>query len=809
MKPELKRFLPHVYVTLFFIAICAVYFNPVFQGKGLSQHDTEQWEGMAKEISDHREKYNEEPLWTRSMFGGMPAYQISVLYPNNLISYVNKLLTLGFPEPYGYVLMSLMGFYLLLICLNVNWKIAVGGAIAYAFSSYNFIILMAGHNSKLHAIALMPFVLAGVVLVFNNRYLLGGAIMSMSLALQIYANHLQITYYLAIGIAIFGLIQFFQSLKNKKLPDFGKAAMTLVVASVISVLPNITSLWATMEYGKDTTRGPSELTTKKVSKGLDQDYAFAWSYGIGESMTLLIPDFKGGPSSSDVGKKSATYEALVQNGAGAQASQFVRQTPLYWGPQSFTAGPVYMGAIVCFLFVLGFFVVRGPYRIWLIIATVFFIFMSWGKHFMVFNDFLFHYLPGYNKFRTVSMALVFCGVSMVLLGFIALQQLFNDELSLKFKNKALFWSYAIVGGLCFFFASIGPSFLNFNSDVDGQLAGQDGAPLTWLINAIHEDRASALRTDAFRSLVFISLAFGLLWAAMNRKIQTTVTVLLIGGLTLIDLWAVDKRYLSDRNFVSKNRLKQPFLPNEANMAIMQDTTLGYRVLNTSVSTFNDASTSYFHHSIGGYHGAKLKRYQELIEFQISNNNLSVLDMLNTKYLIGNSKETGELVVQPNGKALGAAWYVQEYSMVANADSELNALTNFDPSKTAIVDKRFNKELEGLKINFDSTASIKLVDYRANRLQYDTRSKSEQLAVFSEIYYDKGWKAFIDGKPAPHFRVNYVLRAMRIPSGEHKIEFRFEPVTYYTGEKIALAGSLILILAFAGIMTREIRKGLKS
>ncbi|MFM7078589.1 MAG: YfhO family protein, partial [Bacteroidota bacterium] len=546
---------------------------------------------------------------------------------------------------------------------------------------------------------------------------------------------------------------------------------------------------------------------KKVSKGLDQDYAFAWSYGISESMTMLIPDFMGGPSSSDIGKESATYDALVENGAGTQAAQFVRQTPLYWGTQSYTAGPVYMGAIVCFLFILGFFVVRGPYRIWLVIATVLFIFMSWGKHFMAFNDFLFHYLPGYNKFRTVSMALVFCSVSMVLLGYIALQQLFRDDLDLKLKNKALIWAYALVGGLCFFFASIGPSFINFSAEVDGQLLGQDGKPITWLINAIHEDRASALRSDAFRSFMFITIAFGLLWAAINRKIQAAVAVLVIGCLTLVDLWAVDKRYLSDRNFVSKNRLKQPFQPNEANLAIMQDTTLGYRVMNTSVSTFNDASTSYFHHSIGGYHGAKLKRYQELIEFQISNNNLAVLDMLNTKYLIGSSKETGELVVQPNGKALGAAWYVPEYNTVANADSELNALTNFDPSKMAIVDKRFSKELDGLKIAFDSTATIKLVDYRANRLQYDTRAQTEQLAVFSEIYYDKGWNAFIDGKPAPHFRVNYVLRAMRIPAGDHKIEFRFEPSTYYTGEKIALAGSLILLLAFAGIMVREARKGL--
>ena len=808
MNPAFKKLLPHLYVVLFFMAICAVYFNPVLQGKGLSQHDTEQWEGMAKEIADHREKYDEEPLWTRSMFGGMPAYQISVLYPNNLVSYVNKLLLLGFPEPYGYVLMSLLGFYLLLICFQMDWRLSAAGAIAYAFSSYNFIILMAGHNSKLHAIALMPFVVAGVVMVFNKRYLFGAAVTGMSLALQIYANHLQITYYLAIGLVILALIQFARFIKAGQLNDYIKSASVLLIAVVMAVLPNITSLWATMEYGKDTTRGPSELTDKKVSKGLDQDYAFAWSYGVGESLTMLIPDYMGGPSSSDIGRNSATYKALQENGAGGQADAFVKQTPLYWGSQSFTAGPVYMGAIVVFLFVLGLFLVKSEYRIWLLITTILFVFMSWGKHFMTFNDFLFHYLPGYNKFRTVSMSLVFCSLSLVLLAALGLKQFFTETISLPSRKKALLWSYYIVGGLCLLFATIAPSFMDFTSEVDKQLA-QDGKPISWLIEAIHADRASALRTDAFRSFMFITLAFGLLFASLKGMLKSQTAVMVLALFILIDLWVVDKRYLADRNFVSKSRLKQPFMPNEANMAILQDTSLGYRVMNTSVSTFNDASTSYFHHSIGGYHGAKLKRYQELIEYQISNNNLSVLDMLNTKYFIGVSQETGQMIVQPNRQALGPAWFVKEFKMVANADSEMTALTNFNPAQTAIVDQRFSKNIEGLKIAFDSTATIKLVDYRANRLTYEASAQSEQLAVLSEIYYDKGWKAFIDGKEVPHIRVNYVLRALRVPAGNHKIEFRFEPEVYFTGEKIALAGSLLLILAFVGVSVREFRQSTQS
>jgi hypothetical protein len=345
--------------------------------------------------------------------------------------------------------------------------------------------------------------------------------------------------------------------------------------------------------------------------------------------------------------------------------------------------------------------------------------------------------------------------------------------------------------------------MDFSAEVDNQLA-QDGKPITWLIDAIREDRASALRTDAFRSFAFISIAFGLLWFSLKGILKSQNAVLLLALFIMVDLWAVDKRYLDDRNFVSKSRLKQPFEPTEADQAILQDAELGYRVLNTSVSTFNDASTSYLHHSIGGYHGAKLKRYQELIEYQISENNLSVIDMLNTKYIIGNSRETGALMVQPNRQACGAAWFVKEFRMVANADSEMTALTNFNPAQTAIIDKRFEGKLEGLQMQYDSTATIKLVDYRANRLQYQTSALSEQLAVFSEIYYDKGWKAYVDGKEVPHIRVNYVLRAMRIPAGQHKVEFKFEPEVYYTGEKIALAGSLLLILAFVGISVREFR-----
>ncbi len=799
MKIDIKKLLPHVYVILFFIAICAAYFSPVLEGKMLQQHDIAQWEGMSKEIQDFREQYHSEPLWTNSMFGGMPAYQISVLYPANLVKYVNDVLTLWMPAPFSYIFLALLGFYLLLLCLKVDFRIAIVGAIGYAFASYNFIIIMAGHNSKLHAISLIPFVIAGVILVFNRKYLFGGALTALGLALEIYANHLQITYYLALAIGILGIVELVKAIRTKEILHFAKSAGVLAAATVLSILPNITSLWATYEYGKDSTRGPSELSVKQHSDGLDKDYALAWSYGIGETMTMLIPDFMGGASQSELGKNSATYKALVDNGAGAQANQFVKQVPLYWGEQSFTAGPVYFGAIIVFLFVLGLFLVKTEYRVWLVAGAVLFTMLSWGKNFTAITDLFFNYLPGYNKFRTVSMILTLSGFSVALFSMLGLSSFFDPELNPKKREKALLWSFYITGGICLFFSLLPGALFDFSSSVDENFKQYD-----WLLAAIRDDRAAALRGDAFRSFFFILCAAALLWFTLKQKIKYQYAILGIAALVLVDMWMVNKRYLNNTQFTSASKATQPFQPSQASLSILQDKTPGYRVMNTSVSTFNDASTSYFHHSIGGYHGAKLKRYQELIENQISKNNMSVLDMLNTKYFIVPSQEGGAPIAQQNPGALGAAWFVNEYKIVPNADAELDALTEFSPKQTAIVDQRFKDQLEGFKITPDSTASIKLVDYLPNHLTYQSQSTTDQLAVLSEIYYDKGWNAFVDGKSVPYFRANYVLRAMKVPAGNHKIEFKFEPSVYINGERIALAGSVILLLLFVIIAVRELK-----
>ncbi len=451
MNIDFKKLLPHIYVILFFIAICAAYFSPVLEGKVIGQHDIVQWEGMSKEVQDFRDQYHEEPLWTRSMFGGMPAYQISVLYPANLIKYVNDVLLLWMPAPFSYIFLALVGFYLLLLCFKIDYRIAVVGAIAYAFASYNFIIIVAGHNSKMHAIALIPLVFAGVMLVFNKKYLFGGAVAALGLSLQIYANHLQITYYLALCIGIFMAVELWNAIRKKEINHYAKAASILIVATILAILPNITSLWATYEYGKDSTRGPSELSEKKHSDGLDKDYAFGWSYGIAETMTMLIPDFMGGASQKELGKNSATYKALVDNGAGAQANQFVKQVPLYWGSQPGTSGPVYFGAIAIFLFVIGLFLVKNEYRIWLVFGAVFFTVLSWGSNFTAITDLFFAYLPGFNKFRTVSMSLTLSGFCVALFAMLGLNAFFDSKINQQSRQKALLIALYVTGGICLFF----------------------------------------------------------------------------------------------------------------------------------------------------------------------------------------------------------------------------------------------------------------------------------------------------------------------------------------------------------------------
>ena len=802
-----KNLLPHLIAVVAFIVVTLAYLHPLLEGKVVYQGDITNFTGMSKELKDFREKTGEEALWTNSMFGGMPAYQISVLYPNNLVKYVGSALELGLPRPANYLFLLMLGFYFLLIMLNVDWRLAIAGGFAFALASYSVIIIEAGHNSKVHAMAYMAPVIGSILLAYRGRILLGAALTALFLALQISTNHLQITYYLLLTVLLLGAVKLFYAVIEKTLPAFLKATGVLIIAAVIALLPNITNLWATYEYGQYTMRGKSDLSSELAAgkEGLSQKYATDWSYGVGETMTLLIPNFYGGASNGELSTKSETYQALMDNKfPKSQAVGVIKNLPLYWGDQPFTSGPVYLGAIICFLFVLGLFTIKGNDKWWLLAAAILSIVLSWGRNFPAVTDFFFSYFPGYNKFRAVSMTLVIAQFVFPVMGLLALKNIFSGENPAEQLKKKLIYSLSIVGGICLFFVVMPGMFFDFTAAADERLAGS-GYP-EWLIDAIRDDRKSLLSTDALRSLVFILLSGAILWLFMFNKLKKEIAMALFAVLVLVDMLPVDLRYLNKSNFVNKNKAEKPFTATEADKIILEDKDPNFRVLNLAANTFNDASTSYFHKSIGGYHGAKLKRFQELIDQHISKNNIKVLNMLNTKYVIMPGEGNRPAMPQQNPGALGNAWFVYEINWAANPDSEITALGKFEPKFTAIIDKQFEKELNGYTPQADSMAQIKLTEYKPNHLTYQSTAVSEQLAVFSEIYYDKGWNAYIDGKLAPHFRANFVLRTMRVPAGEHKVEFKFEPATYYTGEKIALAGSIFLFLIVGGAAFVSLKDG---
>ncbi|MBN2214158.1 MAG: YfhO family protein [Bacteroidales bacterium] len=792
----------------------------VLEGKKLYQNDMTQFKGSVKEITDYREKFNKEPLWTNSMFGGMPAYLISVVYKSNLIKYFHALFTLKGSAPIAYLFLYMLGFYICLLLFGIRPWLSFAGAIAYAFSSYFFAIIAAGHISKVWAIGYLPPVIAGVYTAFRGRIFLGSAITGLFLALQLLINHLQITYYTLLIIIFFGIFELVAAIRNHQMPVFFKALSVLFIAALLAVSSHFGALWTTYEYGKYSMRGKSELTADADNKttGLDKDYATQWSIGIDESLSLFIPNIKGAPAA--FGTNSRSYDLLRRTEGGTSyAKQMLPRLPSYWGDQPHTV-PVYAGAVVCFLFIFGLFVIRGKIKWWLLTATIISIVLSWGRHLPDLTNFMLDYFPGYNKFRSVSMTIVIAEFALPLLGILAIREIIVSDISKKELLKYLKYALYITGGIALFLILF-PGIFGLESPFDQQLI-QQGQGI--LVDAFVEDRKSLVRTDALRSLIFVLLTAGLIYLFINKKVKVNF---LTGGLVLlflIDMWPVDKRYVSSDNFVSKKEDKSQFSPSTADLLILKDKEPGYRVLNLAVSPFQDGTTSYFHHSIGGYHGAKMKRYQELIDYHIINeitklynglrnnfssgaidsimNKFNALNMLNTRYVIYNP-EAPPLV---NKHELGSAWFVNGYRLVENADEEIAALSEFNPANEALLDKRFEDRVKGFEPLSDSTADIFLATYLPNHLTYLSKSSNEQLAVFSEIYYDKGWKAFIDGNHAPYFRADYLLRAMRIPAGSHTIEFKFHPKSYYTGEKISLAGSVLLILMLIGAFAVEIRKG---
>jgi len=800
-----KSLYPHLVVVVIFISISFIYFSPLLEGKRLDMPDIKHHKGMSKEVVDYRNDTGEEALWTNSMFSGMPAYQISIKSNNNLIQYLVKVIHLGMPRPANLLFLYLFGFYLLLLSLSIDYRISAIGSIAFAFSSYFFIIIMAGHMTKAHAIGYVPMVVAGVLYTFRtNKIILGGVLTSLAVAMQLYANHLQITYYLVLILLLIGIVQFFKDLKSKNLYEFTKRSVILLVAALLASGTTLTRLSTTMEYGKESTRGKSELTTNIDNKtsGLDKDYATAWSYGVAESFTLLIPNFYGGSSSNSVltelGDESETLDFLKR----FKNRQLVNvlaayKSSSYWGEQPFTSGPTYAGSIVIFLFVFGLLFVKSEMRVWILLATILSVMLAWGKNFMFLTDLFLEYFPAYNKFRAVSMILVIAEFTIPLLAFLALHKFLISDLTFNEKKKPLLLAFYIVGGITLLFSLMPSLFLDFLSQKDLEPIAQGIKTPNGFLDSLASDRESLLKADAWRSFIFIVLVFATLWAFIKNKLSSKYVIIIVGLLIITDMWTINKRYLNDSNFVRKRKVEVPYKMTAANKQILKDKDPNFRVFNKSVSTFNDASTSYFHKSIGGYHGAKLKRYQELIENHISKENIKVLNMLNAKYIIDNRG-----VVQENINALGNAWFVNNFQLVSNADEEILALSTFDPRNDLIVDNIFK---EYYLENLDNTSNnINLIDYKPNYLKYKSESNQNSIAVFSEIFYDKGWNAYINGELKPHFRANYVLRAMQVPKGNNIIEFKFEPTSFYISEKISLASSIILILLICFVSFKEFK-----
>lgn len=821
-KNTRKRILNYGTPVIIFFLISLMYFMPdALEGKRISQHDIVQFKGMSKEIADHREKYGEEPLWTNSMFGGMPAYLISTQYKNNILRQVHRLFTLDGFRPVSFVFLYLVGAYIALLLFGLNPWLSFAGAIAYGFSSYFFQIITAGHVSKVLALGYMPPVVAGVYASFRGKVFIGSVITGIFLGLQILMNHLQITYYTLLIILILGIVELITAVKNKAFAGFLKPLPWLVLFALLAIGANFSNLYTTYEYGKYSIRGPSELSTDQENRttGLDKDYATQYSYTLGETFNLLIPNFMGGSSGGQLGENSNTYKYLREAYGASVARDFVRSVPLYWGEQIQTAGPVYIGAVVVFLFILALFIVKGPLKWWLAAVTVFSIMLAWGHNFPVLTNFMLDYFPGYNKFRTVTMTLVMAELAMPLLAILALNEIITGNIPKKDFLKALKYSAFGLSGLIVFFMIIAGSF-----DMTTPYDQQRFQGLDALIDSVVKDRLVIFRSDAFRSLIFVLLTAGLVYAAYLKKIKFNILIALLAVLLIADLWPVNKRYLNSSNFVSKKEDRTPFNPSTADMVILQDKDPNFRVLNVSLAPLQDASTSWFHKSIGGYHGAKIRRFQELYDNHIQNeimalygtlqkspvrieaidsvmSTMNALNLLNTRYIIVNP-DAPPLV---NKSELGNAWFVEEVIRVNNADEEIAAVGHIDPSRQVVIDNRFAEEIESFEPQPDSAASIHLTEYRANHLKYSSSASSPQLAIFSEVYYDKGWQAYIDEKPVPHFRANYLLRAMKIPEGNHIIEFKFHPDSYFIGEKVSLASSILLILLAAGTGFMEWRK----
>ncbi|HAB27025.1 YfhO family protein [Xanthomarina sp.] len=799
MPISIKKCFPHILILLGFVIISLVYFSPVLQGKSIFQSDIVHYIGMSKQQKDFKQATGEETYWTNSAFGGMPTYQLGAQYPNN---YIKKLdLALRFlPRPADYLFLYFIGFYILLLVLKVDLKLAALGALAFGFSTYLIIILGVGHNSKAHAIAYMPLVLSGILLTFRKHYIIGFLLTTLALALELVANHPQMTYYLMLLVLVLGIAYIIDAYKKQELPHFFKSVGILVFAVVLAVGLNATGFLATQEYAKESTRGQSELTInpdgspKEVTSGLDRDYITEYSYGILETFNLFIPRFMGGGSHEDVGKDSESYQFFLKQGVPPlEAREYAKQTPTYWGDQTIVEAPAYIGAVVIFLFVFALFLVKGRLKWWLVGGSLMSLILSYGdsQPFKFITDFFIDYVPLYNKFRAVSSIQVILELCIPVLAIFGLVRLFNNFNKDEEKLKALKFTVIITAGLAVVFLLFKSSLFNFVGGNDGYYRQNFGQQF---MDALIADRKTFFTEDTLRTLVLVLLSAGTIYLFLKKKLSETKVIMAFAVLIVIDLVGVDRRYVNNDDFVPSIKMNKPYQATEVDKAIMQDPE-HFRVYD--LVSRAPAKASYFYNSLTGYHAAKLKRYNELYDFYISKNNINVLNMLNTKYIIAEDEE-GNPFPYTNPDANGNAWFVENIKLVNSANEEILALDSLDTKKEAVMMAE-NGYASFLKddIMIDTTATITVEVYEPNYIKYKSKSAVDGFAVFSEIYYKEGWNAYVDGQLTPYSRVNYVLRGMNVPAGEHVIEFKFEPEVVKTGSRIALASSIIFVLLLIG------------
>lgn len=800
----MRKYIPYLIAIVTFIVVSVAYFSPVLQGKQILQSDIVQFKGSAKEIADYRAKNKTEPYWTNTSFGGMPAYNVSALYPNNYISKLDNVLRF-LPRPADYLFLYFFGFFVLLTVLKVEWKLAIFGALAFGFSTYLIIILGVGHNAKAHAIAYFPLILAGIISVFKRNYLFGFTLTALAMALEINAGHPQMTYYLLFMVILLGIVYLVAAIKQKIIAQFTKNIAILVVAVILGIGMNATSLLATKHYAKESTRSKSELTIKadgtakkEITTGLDKAYITSYSYGILETFNLFIPRFMGGGSSENIGENTNTYEFLNKAAGHNQAKDFVTNVPTYWGKQPYVGAPAYIGAITIFLFFLGIFLVDNSYKKWLVAATVFSILMSYGKNLAFLTDFFIDYVPMYNKFRAITSIQVIAELAIPLLGILGLKHFFDTDISSDRKIKALKLATYIIGGIALFFTVFGQIIFDFEGQSDRQLDKM----IVGLSDVIIADRKWLIFIDSLRTLLLVLITAGLLWGYLKKKLDDTKIIIVIAILLLFDLVTVDKRYVNNSNFVEAIKVEKPFRASKIDKEIIKDKS-HYRVVNFVGNPMNESRTSYFHNSIGGYHAAKPRRYQEMFEFQIASKmNEETLNMLNTKYIIFPDQKGNE-TYQKNTEANGNAWFVNKIIFVATANEEIKALDKLKTKEEAVADKQYAKNVQGTYPK-DSTAKIKLTKMETTKFSYTSFSSKDQFAVFSEMYFSD-WVAYVDGIKAPIARVNYVLRGLAIPKGKHEIIFEFQPTIVKTGNKITVVSYLLMLLIPLGWWFVEKRK----